>query len=66
VRPYLKKPYTHTHTKGRAGLVEWFKVKAVSSSPSTTKKKVIRKLLVLRGGKGMTKQTNKKIKHPHP
>jgi hypothetical protein len=33
VRPYLEKPFTKT------GLVEWLKVKALSSSPSTTKKK---------------------------
>jgi hypothetical protein len=32
VRPYLKKPFT------KIGLVEWLKVKALSSSPSTTKK----------------------------
>jgi hypothetical protein len=31
-RPYLKKPFT------KIGLVEWLKVKALSSSPSTTKK----------------------------
>jgi hypothetical protein len=35
VRPYLEKPFTKT------GLVEWLKVKALSSSPSTTKKKKI-------------------------
>jgi hypothetical protein len=29
VRPYLKKPFT------KIGLVEWLKVKALSSSPST-------------------------------
>jgi hypothetical protein len=33
MRPYLKK----THYK--KGLVEWFKVKALSSNPSTAKKK---------------------------
>jgi hypothetical protein len=33
MRPYLKKPFTKT------GLVEWLKVKALSSSPSTAKKK---------------------------
>jgi hypothetical protein len=33
VRLYLKKPFT------KIGLVEWLKVKALSSSPSTTKKK---------------------------
>jgi hypothetical protein len=35
MRPYLekKKPFT------KIGLVEWLKVKALSSSPSTTKKK---------------------------
>jgi hypothetical protein len=32
-RPYLQKPFT------KIGLVEWLKVKALSSSPSTTKKK---------------------------
>jgi hypothetical protein len=32
VRPYLEKPFT------KIGLVEWLKVKALSSSPSTTKK----------------------------
>jgi hypothetical protein len=35
MRPYLEKTY-HTHKKG---LVEWLKVKALSSSLSTTKKK---------------------------
>jgi hypothetical protein len=33
VRPYLKKPFT------KIRLVEWFKVKALSSNTSTTKKK---------------------------
>jgi hypothetical protein len=33
VRPYLEKPFT------KIGLGEWLKVKAVSSSPSTEKKK---------------------------
>jgi hypothetical protein len=33
MRPSLKKPFT------KIGLVEWLKVKALSSSPSTTKKK---------------------------
>jgi hypothetical protein len=32
VRPYLKKPFT------KIGLVDWLKVKALSSSPSTAKK----------------------------
>jgi hypothetical protein len=32
-RPYLEKPFT------KIGLVEWLKVKALSSSPSTTKNK---------------------------
>jgi hypothetical protein len=32
-RPYLKKPFT------KIGVVEWLKVKALSSSPSTTKEK---------------------------
>jgi hypothetical protein len=31
-RPYLKKPFT------KIGLVEWLKVKALSSNPSITKK----------------------------
>jgi hypothetical protein len=30
VKPYLEKPFT------KIGLVEWLKVKALSSSPSTT------------------------------
>jgi hypothetical protein len=35
MRPYLKKqPFT------KIGLVEWLKVKALSSSPSTAKKKL--------------------------
>jgi hypothetical protein len=33
LRTYLKKPFT------KIGLVEWLKVKALSSSPSTTKEK---------------------------
>jgi hypothetical protein len=33
MRPYLEKPFI------KIGLVEWLKVKALSSSPSTTKKK---------------------------
>jgi hypothetical protein len=33
VRPYLGKPFT------KIGLVEWLKVKALSSSPRTAKKK---------------------------
>jgi hypothetical protein len=33
MKPYLKKPFT------KIRLVEWLKVKALSSSPSTTKKK---------------------------
>jgi hypothetical protein len=32
-RPYLEKPFTKT------GLVEWLKVKSLSSSPTTGKKK---------------------------
>jgi hypothetical protein len=32
-RPYFEKPFT------KIGLVEWLKVKALSSSPSTAKKK---------------------------
>jgi hypothetical protein len=38
MRPYLEKTY-HTHKKG---LVEWLKVKALSSSLSTTKKKKLK------------------------
>jgi hypothetical protein len=34
MRPYLKKPFT------KIGVVEWLKVKALSSSPSTGKKKM--------------------------
>jgi hypothetical protein len=34
VRPYLEKPFT------KIVLVEWLKIKALSSSPSTEKKKV--------------------------
>jgi hypothetical protein len=34
MRPYLEK-----NLPQKLGLVEWFKVKALSSSPSTTKKK---------------------------
>jgi hypothetical protein len=33
MRPYLKKPFI------KIGLVEWLKVKALSSSPSTSKRK---------------------------
>jgi hypothetical protein len=33
VRPYLKKPFT------KIGLVEWLKVKALSSIPSTAKER---------------------------
>jgi hypothetical protein len=33
MRCYLEKPFT------KIGLVEWFKVKALSSNPSTSKKK---------------------------
>jgi hypothetical protein len=33
VRPYLEKPFT------KVGLVEWLKVKALSSNHSTTKEK---------------------------
>jgi hypothetical protein len=33
MRPYLEKSFT------KIGLVEWLKVKALSSSPSTAKKK---------------------------
>jgi hypothetical protein len=35
VTPYLKKPFT------KIGLVEWLKVKALSSSPSTAKKNLL-------------------------
>jgi hypothetical protein len=37
VRPYLKKPFT------KIGLVEWLKMKALSSSPNIAKKKKERK-----------------------
>jgi hypothetical protein len=37
-RPYLEKPFT------KIELVEWLKVKALSSSPSTAKKKKKRKI----------------------
>jgi hypothetical protein len=40
VRPYLKKSFT------KIGLVEWLKVKALSSNPSTTKTKKINELEV--------------------
>jgi hypothetical protein len=33
MKPYLEKPFT------KIGLVEWLKVKALNSSPSTEKKK---------------------------
>jgi ribosomal protein S21 len=33
MRPYLKKPFT------KIGLVEWLKMQALSSSPSTAKKR---------------------------
>jgi hypothetical protein len=33
MRPYLEKPFT------KIGLVEWLKVKALSSRPSTMKRK---------------------------
>jgi hypothetical protein len=36
MRPYLEKPFT------KIGLVEWLKVKALSSSPSTANKKMVR------------------------
>jgi hypothetical protein len=39
MRPYLEKPFT------KIGLVEWVKVKTLSSSPSTEKKKKISKFL---------------------
>jgi hypothetical protein len=38
VRPYLERPFT------KIGLVEWFKVKVLSSNPSTAKKKRVKKL----------------------
>jgi hypothetical protein len=34
-RPYLEKPFT------KIGLVEWFKVKALRSRPSTPQKEII-------------------------
>jgi hypothetical protein len=33
MRPYLKKPFT------KIGLVEWLKMKALSSNPNTAKKR---------------------------
>jgi hypothetical protein len=39
VRPYLKKLFT------KIGLVEWLKVKALSSNPSTEKEKTEKKAL---------------------
>jgi hypothetical protein len=33
MRPYLERPFT------KKGLVEWLKVKALNSSPSTAKKR---------------------------
>jgi hypothetical protein len=38
MRPYLEKPFP------KIGLVEWLKVKDLSSSPSTTKKKKTKNL----------------------
>jgi hypothetical protein len=38
VRPYLEKPFT------KIGLVEWLKMKTLSSSPSTEKKKKTQRL----------------------
>jgi hypothetical protein len=38
VRPYFKKPFTKKN-QTKKGLVEWLKVKALRSSPSTPKKK---------------------------
>jgi hypothetical protein len=46
MRPYLKKPFT------KIGLVEWLKVKALSSSPSTAQKRKKKKT-----------QLNRKRKH---
>jgi hypothetical protein len=40
-RPYLKKPFS------KIGLVEWLKVNALSSSPSTTKKETINNIYYL-------------------
>jgi hypothetical protein len=42
MRPYFKKPFT------KIGLVEWLKVKALSSSPNTTKQKKKKNLVVFR------------------
>jgi hypothetical protein len=44
VKPYLEKLFT------KIGLVEWLKVKALSSSPSTTKKKERERLLTFLWG----------------
>jgi hypothetical protein len=41
MRPYLKNSFTKT------GLVEWLKVKALSSSPSTTKKEKKNPIFIL-------------------
>jgi hypothetical protein len=38
-RPYLEKPFT------KIGLVEWLKVKALSSSPSTARKENMKRVL---------------------
>jgi hypothetical protein len=42
MRPYLEKPFT------KIGLVKWLEVKALSSSPSTAKKKKKKLSLPLR------------------
>jgi hypothetical protein len=46
VRPYLEKRFT------KIGLVEWLKVKALSSSPSTAKKKERKLVPSVSGGDG--------------
>jgi hypothetical protein len=42
MRPYLKKPFT------KIGLVEWLRVKALSSSPSTTHTKIVLRLCLIK------------------
>jgi hypothetical protein len=51
VRPYLKKPFT------KIELVEWLKVKALSSSPSTAKKEKKKKKRKISGPSQPGKKT---------
>jgi hypothetical protein len=55
MRPYL--------LKKKIGLVEWIKVKAMSSSPSTLKKGVLKKFYYR--GKAMTMTTMKQARESH-